>query len=255
MKLTESKTFTATFPKTQPSLVLAGKKFKVDVKINKIHNVLPMSQDDLLGKLKDQIPGVDTLDAMKAHLTKEFGEQITKDYIEIIHRRKTLDALDNAYDFGMSAKLIEDSRADIQKSFEAEQKKAHEQGIILQEEVQRSAKENESEFLRLAKRRIKAHEIFTKIKDGHPNELKIGESDMRMALVEYAQNYNIPFEQALEFLKKNENFAKRIMSRVFETKTLDFVHNTSTLNQKTIIDVLEVFRLYDEIMPSILMGV
>ncbi|USO02616.1 MAG: hypothetical protein H6850_01340 [Alphaproteobacteria bacterium] len=255
MKLNEEKTFEITFPKTQPSKFLAGKKHKVSIKVVKIYTLGKLNESGLLKKLQEKNPDLKDLDQLKLQLTQEFGGQLVTDYLDIIHRRRTLDAIDDTYDFGMSARLVENAIQDIKKSFEEEQKKAKENGIILQEDIIRTPKENEAEFERLAKRRIKAHEIFMKMRDAYAKDLQVTEMDMRKALIEYAQNYGVPFEQAVEFLKKNENFAKRIMSRIFETKALDLCHKNATLTQKPIADIIEVFALYDEIMPGILVGV
>jgi len=252
MKAGDNVSFEVTFPKTQPSKELAGKKHKVEVNISKVWPMKGMTDAEFIEEQRNVLKAENDDDAKKKMLQR-YARSFAADYIDPIHKRKVLDALDGAYKFDVSPRLLEKEREQIQKRFTQEKEQATQNGIILEEEMTKTPAEIEKELDKLALRRIKISNIFKKLSVKYATELQITEWDLQMQVFEYAHARGLDFNAVAELLGKNEEFKRTMINVARENKILNFVHKSATLTEKVEKEEIEILKVFNEILPGVLL--
>lgn len=253
MKTGEIKRFDMTFPKEQPSK-LANTKHSVEIEIIKVFNVLPMTDKEFFEKLKETYR-VESLDQLKSEIFADFVLDFDNRYTQFVHKRRALDAIDEAYSFKFSQKRLDESIANIKKRYETEKERANKDSEILEEEMSKTPEELEKEFKKIAFRTLKISEVFDKLHEKYKHELQITEMDITMSLYRYCMNNNVEVHLVQQLFGKNETFRNHILSTLSEEKIIKLILDHAKTTEKKITHIEDILKIYDEIMPGVLVGI
>lgn len=222
-KAGEDRIISVNFPEDYSAAHLAGKpaEFKVAVK-EVARPVKPEANDEFAKSL-----GLDSIDklnvAIKERIEREY-ETVSKTKL----KKSLLDALDDAHKFELPPSLVEGEFkaiwADIEQQMQRNGKTFEDEGST--EETTRS------EYQTMAERRVRLGLLLSEI--GQRNEIKIGDDDIKRAIIERARQYPGQESQVVEYYKKNANAVAELRAPVYEEKVVSFILELAQVSEKKV---------------------
>ncbi|MEM7767829.1 MAG: trigger factor [Pseudomonadota bacterium] len=211
------------FPDDYPSENLAGKDAVFEVKVKEVRAPkTPEIDDDFAKGL-----GVDSLDDLK----EMFRTQISGQYDQASRqkaKRYLLDLLDEAHDFGLPPKMVDQEFNQIWAQLQQEK----EQGRLSEEDAAKSDDDLKSEYRKISERRVRLGLVLAEI--GRLNDIQITEQEVQQAVIAEARRYPGQEREVVEFIQKNPDALAGIRAPIYEEKVVDHIFDVATMNDKTV---------------------
>ncbi len=210
-KTGENREVRVTFPEDYQAKELAGKDAVFDVAVKEVARAVEPKPDDEFAKSL----GMETF----ARLEEAVRDQLQKE-LDTISRNKLkkalLDALDEKHAFDMPPSLVEGEFEavwrNVTRQLEQSKKTFEEQGT-----TEEKAKE---EYRTLAERRVRLGLILAEI--GNINEIRVGDEEIRRAIIERARQFPGQEREVVEYYRKNPQAMNELRAPVYEDKVMNF---------------------------------
>jgi len=212
-----------TFPDPYQAAHLAGKDAVFEVKVHEVRAPKTPEIDDEFAKGL----GIDSLD----ELTDMFRDQIAGQYEQASRqkaKRNLLDRLDEAHDFDLPPKMVEQEFAQIWAQYEQEK----EQGRLSESDLEKPEDELRDEYRKIAARRVRLGLVLAEI--GRLNEITITEQEVQQAVIAQARNFPGQERQFIEMLQNNPNMMANIRAPIYEEKVVDHILSVATVDDKPV---------------------
>ena len=223
LKAGDEKTITVTFPADYGAETLKGKEAAFDVTVKAVEQPVDVEIDDELAtKL-----GMESLDNLKEAIRQQFRA----DY-EAASRRKLkrvlLDALDENHDFELPPTLVEREFDAIWREVEGDLKR---QNKTFEDEDTTEEKAKE-EYRAIAERRVRLGLLLADV--GSKAEVQVTEQELQQALGQRVRQFPGQEQQVIQFYQQNPGAVAELRAPIFEDKTVDYVLELATLEEKTV---------------------
>ncbi len=212
-----------TFPEDYGASHLADKpaEFKVTVK-EVARPVKPEASDDFAKSL-----GLDSLEklnaAIKDRIVREFN---TASRTKL--KKALLDALDEGHKFELPPSLVQGEFnaiwSDIEQQMQRSGKTFEDEGVT-EEKIRQ-------DYQVMAERRVRLGLLLSEI--GQRNEIKIGDDDIKRAIIERARQYPGQENQVVEYYKKNASAVADLRAPVYEEKVVNFILELAQVTEKKV---------------------
>ena len=223
VKMGDEKVITVTFPDDYGAENLKGQVATFDITVKGVEAPVDVVIDDALATKV----GMDDLDALKAAVRQQFKA----DY-EGASRRKLkrtlLDALDENHDFDLPPTLVEREFEAIWREVEGDlkrQRKTFEDEGTTEEDAR-------SEYRVIAERRVRLGLLLADV--GSKAEVEVTEQELQQALQQRMRQFPGQERQLIEFYQQNPHAIAELRAPIFEDKTVDYILELATLNEKAV---------------------
>ncbi len=212
-----------TFPDDYGAAHLAGKAAEFKVKVKEVAKpVKPQANDDFAKSL-----GLDSMEklnaAIKDRIAREFD---TASRTKL--KKALLDALDEGHKFELPPSLVEGEFnaiwGDIEQQMQRSGKSFEDEGTT-EEKVRQ-------DYRAMAERRVRLGLLLSEV--GQRNEIKIGDDDIKRAIIERARQYPGQENQVIEYYKKNANAVAELRAPVYEEKVVNFILELAQVTEKKV---------------------
>ncbi len=222
-KTGEEKEVNVTFPEDYQAENLAGKEAVFDVKVTEVRAPeTPEINDDFARGL-----GLEGLDNLKELVTEQIkGEYDTASRAKA--KRALLDALDEAHDFDLPPKMVDQEFDQIWGQLQQEK----EAGRLSEEEAEKPEDELKTEYRAIAERRVRLGLVLAEI--GRVNEVQISEQEVQNAVVAQARQFPGQEREVLEFFQKNPAAMAQVRAPIYEDKVVDHILEVADVTDKTV---------------------
>jgi trigger factor len=202
----------ATFPEAYGEKSLAGKAATFDVTVKAVAKPKTATIDDDFAKTL----GVESL----AKLRELVSAQIAGEYAQVSRskiKRDLLDALDKAHSFNLPESLVTSEFDGIWKQATQALERA---GKTFADEG-KTEEAARAEYRGIAERRVRLGLVIGEI--GDKQKIKVGEDELRRALIEQARRYPGQEKFVYEFYEKNPAALTELRAPIFEDKVVDYI--------------------------------
>lgn len=212
-----------TFPEDYQAENLAGKEAVFDVKVTEVRAPETPDVDDEFAKGL----GLEGLDNLKELVTQQIkGEYDTASRAKA--KRALLDALDDAHDFDLPPKMVDQEFDQIWGQLQQEK----EAGRLSEEEAEKPEEELKAEYRKIAERRVRLGLVLAEI--GRVNEVQISEQEVQSAVVAQARQFPGQEREVLEFFQKNPAAMAQVRAPIYEDKVVDHILEVADVTDKTV---------------------
>lgn len=222
-KTGEEKEVNVTFPETYQAENLAGKDAVFEVKVNEVRAPKTPDLDDDFARGM----GLEGLDNLKELVV----EQIKGEY-DMASRAKAkralLDALDEAHDFDLPQKMVDQEFDQIWAQFQQEK----EAGRLPEEEAEKAEDDLKAEYRAIAERRVRLGLVLAEI--GRLAEVQITEQEVQQAVVAQARQFPGQEREVIEFFQKNPGAMAQVRAPIYEDKVVDHILTVADVTDKTV---------------------
>jgi trigger factor len=202
----------ATFPEAYGEASLAGKAATFDVTVKAVAVAKKATIDDEFAKTL----GVESL----AKLRELVSAQIAGEYAQVSRtkiKRDLLDALDKAHTFTLPESLVASEFDGIWKQATQALERA---GKTFADEG-KTEEAARAEYRGIAERRVRLGLVIGEI--GDKQKIKVGEDELRRALIEQARRYPGQEKFVYEYYEKNPAALTELRAPIFEDKVVDYI--------------------------------
>lgn len=231
------------FPDNYGAADLSGKDAVFDVTVHELKETVPAAIDDELAKKL----GMENLDALRTSI-KEEQEREFNTMSKMTLKRELLNALADAHDFEVPAKLLEREFETIWAQFE-EQRKNPEAGAEPADEG-KSEDEHKKEFREIAERRIRLGLLLSEI--GRANNIEISQEDINRQLMTEARRQPGREKEVMDHYRNNPEAMEQLRAPVYEEKVVDFILEKAKITDRkaTRDDLIKAMEADDEKKPG-----
>ncbi|MEO0713338.1 MAG: trigger factor [Pseudomonadota bacterium] len=223
VKTGEEKDVTVTFPEDYQAADLAGKEAVFEVKVHEVRAPKTPDIDDDFAKGL----GVEDLDALKAivktQIETEYGQASRAKA-----KRSLLDALDEAHDFDLPPKMVDQEFAQIWQQLEQEKQA----GRLSEEDAAKSEEDLTDDYRKIAARRVRLGLVLAEI--GRLNNVQITEQEVQNALVQQARQFPGQEREVIEFFQKNPQAQAQVRAPIYEEKVVDHILGEADVSETTV---------------------
>jgi trigger factor len=213
-KAGEPRTVTVTFPADYGARDLAGKTASFAVDVKEVREVKPQAVDESLAELV----GMENLAALRDAVR----QQIERDYGSVARqrlKRQLLDRLAERHHFAVPQGMVDIELDVIWKQFEAERKRAKEQGVAEAEE--KSDEEIKAEYRSIAERRVRLGLLLSEV--GRAHNIQVQQEELNRALGEEARRFPGQEREVIEYYRKQPGAMDTLRAPIFENKVIDYI--------------------------------
>jgi trigger factor len=213
-KAGEPRTVTVTFPADYGARDLAGKTASFAVDVKEVREVKPQPVDESLAELV----GMENLAALRDAVR----QQIERDYGSVARqrlKRQLLDRLAERHHFAVPQGMVDIELDVIWKQFEAERKRAKEQGVAEAEE--KSDEEIKAEYRSIAERRVRLGLLLSEV--GRAHNIQVQQEELNRALGEEARRFPGQEREVIEYYRKQPGAMDNLRAPIFENKVIDYI--------------------------------
>jgi trigger factor len=213
-KAGEPHTVTVTFPADYGARDLAGKTASFAVDVKEVREVKPQPVDESLAELV----GMENLAALRDAVR----QQIERDYGSVARqrlKRQLLDRLAERHHFAVPQGMVDIELDVIWKQFEAERKRAKEQGVAEAEE--KSDEEIKAEYRNIAERRVRLGLLLSEV--GRAHNIQVQQEELNRALGEEARRFPGQEREVIEYYRKQPGAMDTLRAPIFENKVIDYI--------------------------------
>lgn len=211
-KAGEARVVEATFPDNYPVEQLKGKTPKFDVTVKEVAVAKAVEINDDFAKSL----GAESLEKLRELLAQRIAaeyEQISRAKL----KRALLDKLDELHRFELPPSLVDNEFHGIWHQVQDELEKA---GKTLEDEG-KTEEEAKAEYRKLAERRVRLGLVIGEI--GERAEIKVGQDELRRAMVEQARRFPGREKMVYEYFEKTPGAIQELRAPIFEEKVVDYV--------------------------------
>ena len=158
-------------------------------------------------------------------------ERIQQEYEEASRaklKRQLLDKLDEAHQFEIPPKLVENEFNAIWERVTNELKQADKTF----EDEGTTEEEARKDYEKVCERRVRLGLVLSEI--GEKNEITVSEEEIRRAVFEKAQQYPGQEKEVVEFYQKNPQAMAELRAPIFEERVVDFIVELADTKEKTV---------------------
>ncbi|SLN53365.1 trigger factor [Oceanibacterium hippocampi] len=212
-----------TFPADYGAENLAGKDAVFAVKVKEL-------REGKAAEVNDEFAvnlGLENL----ADLREKVAERLRADFDGLsrqIIKRRLLDKLAEAHDFGVPAGLVDQEFDSIWHQFEHELE--HSGETIADQE--QSEEELRGEYRAIAERRVRLGLLLSEV--GTINNIQVTQDEVTRAMMNEARRYPGQERQVVEFFQSNPQAQAQLRAPLFEDKVIDFVLEMAKLDEKKV---------------------
>jgi len=202
---------------------LAGKDAVFKVKVKAVEEPINVAIDDTLAVRV----GLDTLDALRDAIKEQISghfEEASKAKL----KRALLDALDEAHEFELPGKLLEQEFEQIWQQVLEDMKKegkSFDDGGADEEETR-------AEFRKISERRVRLGLLMGDL--GDKNKILVTDDEVNSALMEQARQYQGQEKQVIEYYQKNPEALASLRAPIFEQKVVEFIIEQADVTEKEV---------------------
>ncbi|MEM7775833.1 MAG: trigger factor [Pseudomonadota bacterium] len=214
---------TATFPDTYPVDDLKDKTANFAVTVKEVAQPEDVELNDEFA----QTLGAESLEALRGALEQRIGaeyEQVSRAKL----KRALLDELDSRHPFELPPSLVDNEFEGIWKQMQAQLTQS---GKTLENEGKTEEQARE-EYRKLAERRVRLGLVLGEI--GERAEIKVGQEELRRAIVEQARQYPGQEKAVYEYFEKTPGAVAELRAPIFEEKVVDYIVELAKPTEKTV---------------------
>lgn len=223
VKAGDEKDVNVTFPENYQAANLAGQEAVFEVKVHEVRAPkTPEIDDEFATGL-----GLESLEKLKELVT----EQIKNEFggaSRAKAKRNLLDQLDDAHDFGLPPKMVEQEFNQIWQQLQAEM----DAGRGDEADKDKSEDELKEEYHAIAERRVRLGLVLAEI--GRVADVQISEQEVQQALLNEARNFPGQERQVIEFFQKDPNAMAQLRAPIYEDKVVDHILETAKVDEETV---------------------
>jgi trigger factor len=219
----QSRDVKVTFPADYQATELAGKDAVFAVTAKELREEVPVTVDDEFAKGF----GVEDLAALRTAVRG----QLETDFANASRlklKRRLLDALAKAHDFGVPEGMVNDEFNTIWVQVQ----EAEAQGETDEEMAGKTEDERKAEYRGIAERRVRLGLLLAEV--GRINNLQVSEDELRRAAFEEARRYPGQEKQVLEYYRKNSNALNSLRAPLLEDKVVDFIVEIASITDRSV---------------------
>ncbi|MEM6535151.1 MAG: trigger factor [Pseudomonadota bacterium] len=212
-----------TFPDNYQADALAGKAAVFEVKV---HEVRAPSTPDVDEEFAKGL-GLESLDKLKELVT----DQIKNEFSGASRskaKRNLLDQLDDAHDFDLPPKMVQQEFDQIWQQLQSEM----DAGRVEEADKDKSEDELKDEYRKIAERRVRLGLVLAEI--GRAVEIQIDDQEVQQALFNEARNFPGQEREVIEFFQKNPNAMAQLRAPIYEDKVVDHILETAKVDEETV---------------------
>ena len=219
----EKREMSLTFPADYQAEHLAGKGADFEVTVKEVAQPIEAKLDDEFAKSL----GVDSLeklkDAIRGQLQKELDGAARNKLKKLL-----LDALDERHSFELPPSLIEAEFEGIWRNV-LQQLERNKSTFEAEGTTEDKAREV---YREMAGRRVRLGLILSEI--GNENQIRIGEEELRRAVVDRARQFPGQERQVVEFYRKTPDALLQLRAPVYEEKVITFALELAKITDKKV---------------------
>ncbi|MEM0986595.1 MAG: trigger factor [Pseudomonadota bacterium] len=212
-----------TFPDDYGSEALAGKDAVFEVTVKEVRAPKTPELDDDFAKGL----GLEDLAALKDMFRGQFEDQYAQASRQKA-KRVLLDALDDAHDFELPPKMVDQEFDQIWTQLLDEKEK----GRLSEEDAAKSDGELKDEYQKIAARRVRLGLVLAEI--GRLNDIQITEQEVQQAVLAQARNFPGQEREFIQAVQNNPNVLAGIRAPIYEEKVVDHIFEQATMADKTV---------------------
>jgi len=233
-KTGDTPTIKATFPDDYPVATLAGKEATFDVTVKEVAFPVPPTIDDGFAKTF----GADSLDKLKQLIAAQIKQEYNS-AARLKLKRELLDQLEKAHSFELPASLVDHEFDSIWSQLNENLKQS---GKSFADEG-KTEEDARAEYRRIAERRVRLGLIVGEI--GEKGGLKVGQDELRQALMEQARRFPGQEKMVYEYYEKTPGALSELRAPIFEDKVVDYVLSRAKPAEKKVTKD-ELFKQVEE---------
>jgi trigger factor len=200
-----------TFPEDYQAKHLAGKDAVFDVTVKEVAKPVEAKADDEFARTLGMESFAKLEEAVRGQLQKEL-DTIARNKL----RKAFLDALDDRHSFEMPTSLVESEFEAVWHSV-TRQLERSDSSFEAQGTTEEKARED---YRKMAERRVRLGLILAEI--GNVNQIRIGDDELRRAVMDRARQFPGQERQVVEFYRKNPQAMNELRAPVYENKVINF---------------------------------
>ena len=222
-KAGENREVRVTFPEDYQAKHLAGKDAVFEVTVKEVAKPVESQADDEFAKTLGMESFAKLEEAIRGQLQKE---------LDLISRNKLkkalLDVLDEKHSFEMPPSLVDSEFEAVWRNVtrQLEQSKS---SFEAQGTTEEKARE---EYRKMAERRVRLGLILAEI--GNVNQIKVGEEELRRAVMDRARQFPGQEREVFEFYRKNPQAINELRAPVYEDKVITFALELVKTDEKKV---------------------
>jgi trigger factor len=240
VKAGEQRTVTVTFPADYGAPDLAGKTASFAVDAKEVREVRAQPIDESLA----EAVGMENLAALRDAVR----QQIERDYGSVARqrlKRQLLDRLAERHHFAVPQGMVDIELDVIWKQFEAERKRAQEQGIAEPEEKSDDA--IKAEYRAIAERRVRLGLLLSEV--GRAHNIQVQQEELNRALGEEARRFPGQEREVIEYYRKQPGAMDNLRAPIFENKVIDYILEIADVSDRPVA-IAELLKDDDEAQES-----
>ncbi len=219
----ENKEIKTKFPDDYPAENLAGKDVVFEVTVQ---DIAAPKKPELNEEFATNM-GLESVEKLRSAVQ----ERIQQEYEEASRaklKRQLLDKLDEAHQFEIPPKLVENEFNAIWERVTNELKQADKTF----EDEGTTEEEARKDYEKVCERRVRLGLVLSEI--GEKNEITVSEEEIRRAVFEKAQQYPGQEKEVVEFYQKNPQAMAELRAPIFEERVVDFIVELADTKEKTV---------------------
>lgn len=213
---------------------LAGKDAVFAVTVKQVEEPITVPIDDTLAVRL----GLDSLDNLRDTVKEQISGHFEQASMEKL-KRALLDALDEAHDFELPEKLLEQEFEQVWNQVTEDMKRSERTF----EDDGTTEEASRAEFQKISERRVRLGLLMGHVGDN--NKITISDDEVNRALMEQARQYQGQEKEVVEYYQKNPEAMASLRAPIFEQKVVDFILELAEVSDKTV-SREELFRNPDE---------
>ena len=210
-KAGENRDVRLTFPEDYQAKHLAGKDAVFDVTVKEVAKPVEAKADDEFARTLGMESFAKLEEAVRGQLQKEL-DTIARNKL----KKAFLDALDDRHSFEMPTSLVESEFEAVWHSV-TRQLERSDSSFEAQGTTEEKARED---YRKMAERRVRLGLILAEI--GNVNQIRIGDDELRRAVMDRARQFPGQERQVVEFYRKNPQAMNELRAPVYENKVINF---------------------------------
>ena len=223
MRPGEERQINVTFPEEYHAKELAGKPATFDIKATALQQSTPPVIDESLAEEF----GFDNLEKLREII----AQQIQREYDGVSRmriKRDLLDQLAKGADFPVPPSMVEAEFNQIWTRVESDRKA----GKGDEDDAGKDDDTLKAEYRTIAERRVRLGLLLSEI--GRQNGVQVAPDELQRAMRAEAARYQGQEAQVMEFFRKNPQAADGLRGPIFEDKTVDFILESATVEDKVV---------------------
>ncbi|WP_299616182.1 trigger factor [Pelagibius sp.] len=217
----ETREVKVTFPEAYGNEKLAGQPAVFQCTVKEIREAVPVAVDDEMAKSM----GAESLEDLRDKVKERLGA----DYDGLSRmrmKRKILDKLADAHDFGVPESMVELEFEAIWQQVEADRQR----GNVDPDDEGKEDDDVKAEYREIAERRVRLGLLLSEV--GRLNQIDVTQDEVNQALFREAQRHPGQEQQVLEFYRANPEAMAQLRAPLFEDKVVDFIVDLAQVTER-----------------------